>query len=150
METKTVEESIELNCELFQDASEAIPSKVDDLSEREQGGSLNVDTMLDENSLSPLSAGVNEPMECSSSINSQISPKEVGKLVTDDVVMEESANDINVSLSYWQKKKILINSFAEYARGELIIIASIQCRYARGGGRASSQVNIQIQLMLFH
>lgn len=116
MEAKGVEESIELNCELFQDASEAIPGKVDDISEREQGGSLNVDTMLDENSLSPLSAGVNEPMECSSSINSQISPKEVGKLVTDDVVMEESANDINVGLSYWQKREILINSLAEHAR----------------------------------
>lgn len=100
METKSVEESIELSCELFQKSTEAAASKVDDLSEeREQAGSLNVDTMLDENSLSPLSAGVNEPMECSSSINSQLSPKEVGKLLTDDVVMEESANDINVSLS---------------------------------------------------
>lgn len=138
MEAKGVEESIELNCELFQDASEAIPGKVDDISEREQGGSLNVDTMLDENSLSPLSAGVNEPMECSSSINSQISPKEVGKLVTDDVVMEESANDINVGLSYWQKREILINSLAEHARRELVIIAGIQCRYARSGGRYSS------------
>lgn len=58
--------------------------------------SLNVDTMLDDNSLSPLSAGVNEPMECSSSIASQISPKEEApKLVADDVLME-SVNDVHV------------------------------------------------------
>ncbi|EDV94572.1 GH21911 [Drosophila grimshawi] len=109
METKSVEETIKLSCEIFEPANKAEPlnepSKSDltptsdDIlidGKREQVANLNVDTMLDENlSLSPLSgAGINEPMECSS-INSQISPKEAVKLVTDDVVMEESGNDAN-------------------------------------------------------
>ncbi|XP_030373978.1 protein O-GlcNAcase [Scaptodrosophila lebanonensis] len=55
---------------------------------------LSVDTMLDEASSSPLSTGINEPMECSSSIASQISPKEATKLVADDVVMS-SVNDLH-------------------------------------------------------
>ncbi|EDW81646.1 uncharacterized protein Dwil_GK10916 [Drosophila willistoni] len=62
--------------------------------------SLSVDTMLDDNSLSPLSAGINEPMECSSSLASQVSPKEeqqlqTPKLIADDVLME-SVNDVHI------------------------------------------------------
>ncbi|KAM8706923.1 hypothetical protein ACLKA7_011083 [Drosophila subpalustris] len=113
MEAKGVEESSELNRDLFDPvkntesavgANQIESSKVDNLplvedipidEKREQVNSLSVDTMLDDHSLSPLSAGVIEPMECSS-INSQISPKEVNKLmVADDVVMEDSANDMN-------------------------------------------------------
>ncbi|XP_034659872.1 protein O-GlcNAcase [Drosophila subobscura] len=64
--------------------------------ETEPVASLSVDTMLDDTSLSPLSGGGNEPMECSSSIASQVSPKEeeIIKLVTDDVLME-SVNDVH-------------------------------------------------------
>ncbi|KAH8312042.1 hypothetical protein KR044_009075 [Drosophila immigrans] len=113
MEAKGVEESIELSCDIFDPAKsteaaiEAIHQQqaskldvspvVEDIpidEKREQVNSLTVETMLDESSLSPLSAGVNEPMECSS-INSQISPKEAPKLVADDVVMEDSTNDVN-------------------------------------------------------
>ncbi|TDG42928.1 hypothetical protein AWZ03_010633 [Drosophila navojoa] len=90
METKSVEETIKLTCEIFEPLLEN--NKDESVEKREQVANLNVDTMLDEPSLSP---GINEPMECSSSVNSQISPKEASKLVTDDVIMEESANDIN-------------------------------------------------------
>ncbi|KAH8340572.1 hypothetical protein KR059_001267 [Drosophila kikkawai] len=77
---------------------EAVAAVEEDLVDKlEPVASLNVDTMLDDNSLSPLSAGVNEPMECSSSIASQLSPKEEApKLVADDVLME-SVNDVHVS-----------------------------------------------------
>lgn len=91
METKSVEETIKLTCEIFEPLVET--NKDEAVEKREQVANLNVDTMLDEHSLSP---GINEPMECSSSVNSQISPKEASKLVADDVIMEESANDINV------------------------------------------------------
>lgn len=64
---------------------------------------LSIDTMVDDNNLSPLSAG-NEPMECSSSVTSQTSPKEeTGKALTsatnEDIVMAEtgSNNEVNVS-----------------------------------------------------
>jgi len=126
MEAKGVDESIELNCNIFDSAKnteaaiEAIQNqsnKLDDSpvvedipidEKREQVNHLSVDTMLDENCPSPLSSGVNEPMECSS-INSQISPKEATKLVADDVVMEDSANDINVSvICYLLKNKFTI------------------------------------------
>lgn len=91
METKSVEETIKLTCEIFEPLVET--NKDEAVEKREQVVNLNVDSMLDEQSLSP---GINEPMECSSSVNSQISPKEASKLVTDDVIMEESANDMNV------------------------------------------------------
>lgn len=60
---------------------------------------LSVDTMLDDDSLSPLSGVVNEPMECSSSIASQVSPREEEaiKVVADDVLME-SVNEVHVSM----------------------------------------------------
>ncbi|XP_030562779.1 protein O-GlcNAcase [Drosophila novamexicana] len=109
MEAKSVEETIKLSCEAFEPAAklepapdvskvDIAPAAADDIliaEKRDQVANLNVDTMLDENSLSPLSASANEPMECSSSINSQISPKEAIKLAGDDVVMEESVNDVN-------------------------------------------------------
>lgn len=102
METKSVEETIKLTCEIFEPANNIQPivdiNRDEIIEKREQVANLNVDTMLDEHSLSP---GINEPMECSSSINSQISPKEANKLVADDVIMEESANDMNVSELYY-------------------------------------------------
>ncbi|KNC31600.1 hypothetical protein FF38_12819 [Lucilia cuprina] len=62
---------------------------------------LSIDAMVDDNNLSPLSTG-NEPMECSSSVTSQISPKEdAGKVLTtsgnEDIVMAEtgSISDVN-------------------------------------------------------
>lgn len=64
---------------------------------------LPIDAMLDDNNLSPLSTG-NEPMECSSSVTSQISPKDDAVKVlntspNEDIVMAEtsSINDVNVS-----------------------------------------------------
>ncbi|KAH8281080.1 hypothetical protein KR054_010184 [Drosophila jambulina] len=118
MEAKSVEASVKLglDTEVFEpsegeaksDSKEEKDEEQSQLQETEAAAaeeeladklepvaSLNVDTMLDDNSLSPLSAGVNEPMECSSSIASQISPKEEApKLMTDDVLME-SVNDVH-------------------------------------------------------
>ncbi|XP_060650995.1 protein O-GlcNAcase [Drosophila nasuta] len=109
MEAKGVEESIELSCDLFDPLAKTTEAVIEASSKldgspvvedipidekRDQVNNLSVETMLDESSLSPLSAGVNEPMECSS-INSQISPKEATKLVADDVIMEDSTNDVN-------------------------------------------------------
>ena len=64
---------------------------------------LLIDTMVDDNNLSPLSAG-NEPMECSSSVTSQISPKEeTGKVLAtatnEDVVMAETGSNSEVNVS---------------------------------------------------
>ncbi|KAH8268657.1 hypothetical protein KR026_011278 [Drosophila bipectinata] len=107
METRSVEASVELDLgnELFEDDDKEQKSdseKVDHAEDRDEKpepvASLSVDTMLDDSSLSPLSAGVNEPMECSSSIASQVSPREqdeVTKLVADDVLME-SVNDVHI------------------------------------------------------
>ncbi|XP_005181562.1 protein O-GlcNAcase [Musca domestica] len=58
---------------------------------------LSIDAMADDNNLSPVSAG-NEPMECSSSLTSQISPKdENGKPgaanANEDVVMAETSSN---------------------------------------------------------
>lgn len=64
---------------------------------------LSIDAMADDNNLSPVSAG-NEPMECSSSLTSQISPKdENGKPgaanANEDVVMAEtSSNSDNMNV----------------------------------------------------
>ncbi|XP_036323553.1 protein O-GlcNAcase [Rhagoletis pomonella] len=55
--------------------------------------------MIDEHTLSPLSAisaGGNEPMECSSSLASQASGKEDRKLVSEDVVMAEGVEEDDV------------------------------------------------------
>ncbi|KAH8346709.1 hypothetical protein KR084_008536 [Drosophila pseudotakahashii] len=105
METKSVEASVELalDNDVFDDsepkselAKERLELEVDDLEEKEEPvASLSVDTMLDDGSLSPMSGGVNEPMECSSSMASQVSPREEAiKLVADDVLME-SVNDVH-------------------------------------------------------
>ncbi|KAH8369436.1 hypothetical protein KR009_010820 [Drosophila setifemur] len=105
MEAKSVEASVELNLssEVFLAADDDPKSKlreeqdqVEHIDEKpEPVSSLSVDTMLDDTSLSPLSGGGNEPMECSSSIASQVSPREEEtKLVADDVLME-SVNDVN-------------------------------------------------------
>ncbi|ALC47423.1 Oga, partial [Drosophila busckii] len=90
-----------VDCTIFDPPNESAPKEspvLEDIvldEKGEQQPNPNEDTMLEENSLSPLSAGLNEPMECSSSINSQVSPKQT-KLVSDDVVMmEESTNDLN-------------------------------------------------------
>ncbi|KAH8374709.1 hypothetical protein KR200_004206 [Drosophila serrata] len=73
----------------------AAPAEEELVNKLEPVANLNVDTMVDDNSLSPVSAGINEPMECSSSIASQLSPKEEApKLVADDVLME-SVNDVH-------------------------------------------------------
>lgn len=58
---------------------------------------VDTNNMTDENNSSPFSG--NEPMECSSSLASQTSPKEESKLGSDDVVMSEtlSVNEFNVS-----------------------------------------------------
>ncbi|KAH8264228.1 hypothetical protein KR038_004797 [Drosophila bunnanda] len=119
MEAKSVEASVKLglDTEAFEPSEGEPKSELKEDTEEEQRrlleaepaaaveeeiadklepvASLNVDTMVDDNSLSPVSAGVNEPMECSSSIASQLSPKEeVPKLVADDVLME-SVNDVH-------------------------------------------------------
>ncbi|XP_017003679.2 protein O-GlcNAcase [Drosophila takahashii] len=97
METKSVEASVEL--EVFDEnetKSDLAKERIELEEEQEPVASLCVDTMLDDGSLSPLSGGVNEPMECSSSIASQVSPREEEaiKLVAEDVLME-SVNDVH-------------------------------------------------------
>ncbi|XP_067618592.1 protein O-GlcNAcase [Eurosta solidaginis] len=49
--------------------------------------------MAEEHTLSPLSTGGNEPMECSSSLASQASGKDERKLVSEDVIMSEGVED---------------------------------------------------------
>jgi len=111
METKSVEASVELALDnaVFNDnepksesTKDRLDLEVEDLEEKQDPvASLCVDTMLEDASLSPLSGGVNEPMECSSSIASQVSPREeeATKLVADDVLME-SVNDVHVSMIF--------------------------------------------------
>ncbi|KAH8306245.1 hypothetical protein KR018_005071 [Drosophila ironensis] len=104
MEAKSVEASVDLDLgsEVFQASEidskiEEKPEPAEDIEDKPEAvASLSVDTMLDDASLSPLSAGVNEPMECSSSLASQVSPRdeEVTKVVADDVLME-SVNDVH-------------------------------------------------------
>lgn len=72
---------------------------------------LSIDAMVDENNLSPLSTG-NEPMECSSSVTSQISPKDdVNKVLltntNEDIVMAETASISEVCVCF--PKKISAN-----------------------------------------
>lgn len=67
---------------------------------------LSLDSMVDDNNLSPLSAG-NEPMECSSSVTSLISPKDdPGKVLTtsphEDIVMAETCSISEVNVSSYQ------------------------------------------------
>ncbi|XP_075152480.1 O-GlcNAcase [Haematobia irritans] len=70
-------------------------------SERDSSG-LSIDPMADDNNHSPSSNG-NEPMECSSSLTSQISPKDdvgksVGVTVNEDVIMADtSSNSDNIN-----------------------------------------------------
>ncbi|KAI8046780.1 protein O-GlcNAcase [Drosophila gunungcola] len=108
MEAKSVDASVDLGLDnaVFDDnaiklksesAQDQLELEVEDLEEKQEPvASLSVDTMVDDASLSPLSAGVNEPMECSSSIASQVSPREEEaiKMVADDVLME-SVNDVH-------------------------------------------------------
>ncbi|XP_039956052.1 protein O-GlcNAcase isoform X2 [Bactrocera tryoni] len=63
---------------------------------REVGNSTGALPMVDEHTLSPLSAisaGGNEPMECSSSLASQASGKEDRKMISEDVVMAEGVDE---------------------------------------------------------
>ncbi|XP_017074675.1 protein O-GlcNAcase [Drosophila eugracilis] len=107
METKSVEASVEVDLDNAAFNDNEIETKNDSTKERlevevdledkhEAVASLIVDAMLDDASLSPMSGGVNEPMECSSSIASQVSPREeeITKLVADDILME-SVNDVH-------------------------------------------------------
>lgn len=70
-----------------------------ELSTNENNGSEKKDeptesvVQMEENNLSPFSG--NEPMECSSSLASQTSPKEAGKIGSDDVIMSETVNEFN-------------------------------------------------------
>ncbi|XP_055907618.1 protein O-GlcNAcase isoform X1 [Eupeodes corollae] len=75
--------------------AEAAPlANVNDSVEKRDG----IETVqMEENNLSPFSG--NEPMECSSSLASQTSPKEIGKIVSDDVIMSETVNEFNVTCS---------------------------------------------------
>lgn len=66
---------------------------VNDIAEKRDGTET---VQMDENNLSPFSG--NEPMECSSSLASQTSPKEVGKIGSDDVIMSETVNEFNVDM----------------------------------------------------
>ncbi|XP_065372571.1 protein O-GlcNAcase [Calliphora vicina] len=89
-ETAKVDEKLEEDVTIEEKAAEA------------DNSGLSIDAMVDDNNLSPLSTG-NEPMECSSSVTSQISPKEdAGKVLaatamTEDIVMAEtgSIGDVN-------------------------------------------------------
>lgn len=104
---------------------------------------LSIDTMVDDN-LSPVSAG-NEPMECSSSLTSQTSPKDecggasmiVPANSNEDVVMADTSSncEANVSTTMNELLETVVNNkkcvcfLAEYhAGGECGIVAYIQCR----------------------
>lgn len=93
---------------------------------------LSIDAMVDDNNLSPLSAG-NEPMECSSSVTSQISPKDdAGKILpvstNEDIIMADTASISEVNICKMVKILNIYNfwKFIEYyASGKCGIFAHI-------------------------